>query len=331
MSAQNNHQSQTLQQPRNRSNYNSNQIIEDVENDSEQDSQLLDGDVDNIEQQEIGERQSLDDQELPEDEDEEGNQYYDSQEIEDENMEDANVPINLPQKTGNIDPELDEQIEEEKIYSICGETKTKIQSVELYGFLFYNLTCLLMVVFLIWCYVPTSILNQWGIYYYPNKYYAIAFPTWFLVTVVSGIMLYVSVAMIHCHPKHSFKTMQDYASVLSKPKDIDIQHDNQAETSTVGNDSPSSKFISPRNVATLKKSTSVFIPTNTNGNMLRNRKTRQSNQNITQMKKESRNTYGRRDIDELKINYFAKIPDIVELPITVVNNVLYSKAQWKTE
>ncbi len=29
----------------------------------------------------------------------------------------------------------------------------------------------------------------------------------------------------------------------------------------------------------------------------------------------------------LKIDYFAKIPDIVELPITVVNNVLYG--HWK--
>jgi hypothetical protein len=33
------------------------------------------------------------------------------------------------------------------------------------------------------------------------------------------------------------------------------------------------------------------------------------------------------DEDLLKINYFSKIPDIIELPITVVNNVLY--ANWK--
>jgi len=121
---------------------------------------------------------------------------------------DGNVPINLPQKPGNIEPELEDQLEEDKIYSICGDTKkTKIQSVELYGFLFFNLTCVLQVVFLLWCYVPTSILNSWGIYYFPNKYYAIAFPTWFMVTVISGIFLYVSVGMMHCHSKDSFKTM----------------------------------------------------------------------------------------------------------------------------
>ena len=125
--------------------------------------------------------------------------------------------------------------------------------------------------------MPTSILNSWGIYYFPNKYYAIAFPTWSLVTVVSGILLYVSVAMIHCHPKDSFKTMQDYASVLSKPKDADIQHDNTAETSTITNDSPTNRLISPRHgvaTATLKKSTSVFLPNtgsnNNNSNNLNN-------------------------------------------------------------
>jgi phosphatidylinositol glycan class P protein len=75
-------------------------------------------------------------------------------------------------------------IEEEKIYNICTDgKKSKIHYVELYGFFYWNLTALLYLFFLIWCFVPTSILNAWGIYYVPNKYYAIAVPTWLFVTM----------------------------------------------------------------------------------------------------------------------------------------------------
>lgn len=34
--------------------------------------------------------------------------------------------------------------------------------------------------------------------------------------------------------------------------------------------------------------------------------------------------YGRDD-NGLKIDFYAKIPDIIELPITVVNNILYAQ------
>ena len=35
-----------------------------------------------------------------------------------------------------------------------------------------------------------------------------------------------------------------------------------------------------------------------------------------------------RNEEDLKIDYFKKIPDIVELPITVVNNVLYAQLKF---
>ena len=140
---------------------------------------------------------------------------------EEDELVDGHSPINLPE--GNImDPDVDEFIEEEKIYSICAEgKKTKIHGVELYGFFIWNLSSLLFLAFLIWCYVPTSVLNSWGIYYIPNKYYAIAFPTWIFTSALLFIQLYCGVGMIHCHPNDSYKSMQDYASILSRPKDLD--------------------------------------------------------------------------------------------------------------
>lgn len=237
-------------------------------------------------------------------------------------MQDGHSPINLPE-ANMMDVDVDESIEEEKIYSICAEgKKTKIHAVELYGFFVWNLSSLLFLGFLIWCYVPTSILNSWGIYYIPNKYYAVAVPTWFFMTIQLVVQLYCAIGMIHCHPKDSYKTMQDYASILSRPKDLEAKEENTAEVSN--NNSPTPKYASPRNHQ--KKGHNLFAP---NNGVVRNRKGMSSSSNLVRTLRDSKNPYGRKDNDELNINYFAKIPDIVELPITVVNNVLYSRAHWK--
>jgi hypothetical protein len=121
---------------------------------------------------------------------------------------DGNSPINLPEAYTTIEDDDDDLLAEERIYSICAEgRRTTIHGVELYGFFLWNLTTLAFIAFLIWCYVPTSILNSWGIYYIPNKYYALAIPTWLGMTAWMGIMLYCAVGMIHCHPNDSYKSM----------------------------------------------------------------------------------------------------------------------------
>ena len=86
----------------------------------------------------------------------------------------------------------------------------------------WNLTAVAYLVFLIWCYVPEHILNSWGIYYIPNKYYALALPAWFGVSCVTIVTLYIAYSMISIHPRHSYFTMQDRHTVLSNPiKDHD--------------------------------------------------------------------------------------------------------------
>lgn len=115
--------------------------------------------------------------------------------------------------------EDDDDLEQERIYQISSiGKKTQIQSVELYGFFIWTLTALLFIIFLIWSYVPVSILNSWGIFYIPNNYFALAVPTWLCVSSWIFIEMYVAVGMILTHPKDSYKTMQDYASTLAPPK-----------------------------------------------------------------------------------------------------------------
>ena len=46
------------------------------------------------------------------------------------------------------------------------------------------------VLFLLWAYLPESVLHAHGITYYPSKYWAVALPAWACVTVVAGVAAY---------------------------------------------------------------------------------------------------------------------------------------------
>ena len=63
------------------------------------------------------------------------------------------------------------------------ERKTHISMIELYGFVSWNLSAFVFVIYLIWAFVPNEYLNEFGIYYIPDKYYSIAIPLWLGVTL----------------------------------------------------------------------------------------------------------------------------------------------------
>ena len=188
--------------------------------------------------EEIAEQDGEESEESASRQEEVDDNYYDSQEGE-EDVGDGLAPINLPDAyAAGVEEEDDDQIAEEQIYSICGSgRRTTIHGTELYGFFLWILTSLLFIAYLVWCYVPTSVLNAWGIFYIPNKYYALALPTWVGVTAMVIIQLYCAIGLIHCHANDSYKSMQDYATILAHPKDQDPQADakHTAETHDVGN------------------------------------------------------------------------------------------------
>lgn len=110
---------------------------------------------------------------------------------------------------------------------MCSEgKKTKIQSMELYGFFAWNLSSLLFLVFLIWAYVPEHILLKWGIYYMPSKYLAVCIPTYICMSVWLGILAYAFLSQYFSHPRDSYLSMQDRATILKHPEIA--QPDNQA-------------------------------------------------------------------------------------------------------
>lgn len=62
---------------------------------------------------------------------------------------------------------------------------------EYYGFTLYLVSSLVFIVYLLWAYLPSPFLHQLGIYYYPNRWWALAIPAWVVMLVV---YIYVALA-----------------------------------------------------------------------------------------------------------------------------------------
>ncbi|XP_074340185.1 phosphatidylinositol N-acetylglucosaminyltransferase subunit P-like isoform X2 [Apium graveolens] len=80
---------------------------------------------------------------------------------------------------------------------------------EVYGFVGSITTVVTLVVFLVWAYVPEYWLHTVGIYYYPNRYWAIAAPTYAMVTLVLVIGFYIGINFMVTPPPTSFNTIFD--------------------------------------------------------------------------------------------------------------------------
>lgn len=80
---------------------------------------------------------------------------------------------------------------------------------EVYGFVGSISTVVATVIFFVWAYVPEPWLHFMGIYYYPSRYWALAVPAFFMVTVVSAIFFYVGLNFTATPPPTSLSTIFD--------------------------------------------------------------------------------------------------------------------------
>ncbi|GAB7343691.1 hypothetical protein MBLNU457_1676t1 [Dothideomycetes sp. NU457] len=67
----------------------------------------------------------------------------------------------------------------------------KVPTYEYYGFTLYLTSSLCYLIYLLWSFLPSAILHQLGIYYYPNRWWSLAIPAWMVVCVV---YIYVALA-----------------------------------------------------------------------------------------------------------------------------------------
>ena len=67
---------------------------------------------------------------------------------------------------------------------IRGSAHPKVPTYEYYGFALYLASSLFFLMYTLWAYLPSPFLHQLGIYYYPNRWWALAIPCWLVVLVL---------------------------------------------------------------------------------------------------------------------------------------------------
>ncbi|KAA8520397.1 hypothetical protein F0562_014653 [Nyssa sinensis] len=80
---------------------------------------------------------------------------------------------------------------------------------EVYGFVGSISTVVATAIFLVWAYVPEPWLHSVGLFYYPSRYWALAVPSYAMVTVVLAIGFYIGLNFMSTPPPTSFNTMFD--------------------------------------------------------------------------------------------------------------------------
>ncbi|KAK5167565.1 uncharacterized protein LTR77_007264 [Saxophila tyrrhenica] len=89
----------------------------------------------------------------------------------------------------------------------------KVPTYEYYGFTLYLTSSLVFIVYLLWSFLPSPFLHQLGIYYYPNRWWALAIPAW---TVMFGLYIYVALASYNTGyltvPMHAVESLVDEAA-----------------------------------------------------------------------------------------------------------------------
>ncbi|KAI9807634.1 MAG: hypothetical protein M1825_005575 [Sarcosagium campestre] len=102
----------------------------------------------------------------------------------------------------------------------------KVPTYEYYGFVLYLISSLAFLIYLLWSYLPMPFLHQLGIYYYPNRWWSLAIPS-FLVMLL--VYIYVALASYNTGyltlPMNSIENVVDDAAhiaVLDKKQRLAI-------------------------------------------------------------------------------------------------------------
>ena len=72
-----------------------------------------------------------------------------------------------------------------------GHNPIRKPSRAVHGFIAYQVSYILLIVYLIWAFVPDQYLQDLGITYIPDKYWAVAIPTYVPFFILCGILFYI--------------------------------------------------------------------------------------------------------------------------------------------
>jgi phosphatidylinositol glycan class P protein len=124
----------------------------------------------------------------------------------------------------------------------------KVPTYEYYGFTLYLTSSLAFIVYVLWAFLPSPLLHQLGIYYYPNRWWALAIPAWTVMLV-----LYIYVALAAYNLGHLTLPLQSIECLVDEAAQIAVVDD---RGQIVRNDRPSWRTGSPERGARGARGTS---------------------------------------------------------------------------
>ncbi|KAH7626636.1 PIG-P-domain-containing protein [Sordaria sp. MPI-SDFR-AT-0083] len=108
----------------------------------------------------------------------------------------------------------------------------RVPTYEYYGFVLYLFSSLSFLIYLLWAYLPSPFLHALGIYYYPNRWWSLAIPSFLTMTLV---YIYVALAAYNTEyltlPLGSIETIVDEAAMMAvvDSRGHIIRHDKKVE------------------------------------------------------------------------------------------------------
>eukprot|EP01104_Vermistella_antarctica_P010249 TRINITY_DN2714_c0_g1_i1.p1 TRINITY_DN2714_c0_g1~~TRINITY_DN2714_c0_g1_i1.p1 ORF type:complete len:174 (+),score=27.21 TRINITY_DN2714_c0_g1_i1:267-788(+) len=89
-------------------------------------------------------------------------------------------------------------------------------TVEVYGFVGWMTSFFAFAIFIFWAYLPERFLFSIGVTYFPDKYWALAGPTFLCFTIIFVVVMYICVNLINTEPLESYSTIVDVHSRTSE-------------------------------------------------------------------------------------------------------------------
>ena len=92
----------------------------------------------------------------------------------------------------------------------------KVPTYEYYGFVLYLFSSVTFLIYLLWSFLPSPFLHALGIYYYPDRWWSLAIPSFLVMTLV---YIYVALAAYNTEiltlPLGSVETIVDDAAMVA--------------------------------------------------------------------------------------------------------------------
>ncbi|EPZ36247.1 PIG-P-domain-containing protein, partial [Rozella allomycis CSF55] len=100
---------------------------------------------------------------------------------------------------------------------------------EFYGFMIYLVSYVAFFIYLAWAILPESVLHSMGITYYPDKYWAIALPVFFISLIPFIYLMLFSWNLMNTPPLNSENVLTDEYAYLADHIVTDFRDENIPE------------------------------------------------------------------------------------------------------